>query len=271
MMWKVYQKALLPVAPPPYGEILTFKLAKLLKKERCYLARYVSDFDCNKPTEWWYCIKDDVLNIEKLKAKRRYEITRAVKNVNVRIIQPIEYTQELYQITIDSFSEYPKYYRPRLTLEDFEKRVTGWSSAECFGAFDQENGKLCGYAVCEVKEDCVFFSVLKIDPAVVFKKVNAALVYYICVKYLNEEKVRYICDGERNIRHETNFQDYLVKYFGFRYAYCHLHIVYRPFFKRILFLLFPFRSVVERLATCGPIFYNLHCLLKQEAIRRTFL
>ena len=29
----------------------------------------------------------------------------------------------------------------------------------------------------------------------------------------------YLCDGQRNIRHQTNFQEFLVKYFGFRYAY----------------------------------------------------
>ena len=40
----------------------------------------------------------------------------------------------------------------------------------------------------------------------------------------------YICDGERNILHETSFQNYLEKYFGFRKAYCKLNLKYRCFF-----------------------------------------
>lgn len=270
MMWRVYQKALLPASLPPYSENPDLELTKVLKKKKCFFARYVSDFDCNQPTEWWYCIKDDILDLEKLKAKRRYEIVKALKNVDVRIIQPGEHIRELYRIAVNSFSEYPKYYRPQLTLADFEKRVMGWLDAECFGAFDRESGKLCGYAVCELKKDCLFFSVLKVDPAVVSKKANAALVYHICVNYLNDRKVRCVCDGERNIRHETNFQSYLVKYFGFRYAYCHLHVVYLPWVKVCVNLLYPFRKIIKRLSALSPYLYNVYSVLKQEEIRRTF-
>ena len=60
--------------------------------------------------------------------------------------------------------------------------------------------------------------------------VNAALLYALCLKY-NEEYADsgyYLLDGWKNILHKTNFQDYLIKYFGFRKAYSNLHIIYNP-------------------------------------------
>ena len=47
----------------------------------------------------------------------------------------------------------------------------------------------------------------------------------------------YICDGSRIDLHETNFQDYLEKYFMFRKAYCRLHIDYRWFVKPLVIML----------------------------------
>lgn len=52
----------------------------------------------------------------------------------------------------------------------------------------------------------------------------------------------YINDGARSISHETNFQDYLEKYFGFRKAYCKLHVAYNRRIKLVVKVLFPFRK-----------------------------
>lgn len=57
----------------------------------------------------------------------------------------------------------------------------------------------------------------------------------------------YIVDGERNILHETAFQNYLEKYFGFRKAYCKLHIQYRRGVGVIVRILFPFRKLIGRM------------------------
>ncbi len=56
----------------------------------------------------------------------------------------------------------------------------------------------------------------------------------------------YINDGARSIRHETAFQDYLEKYFGFRKAYCKLHIAYRFPVNIAVKLLYPFRKKIKK-------------------------
>ena len=74
------------------------------------------------------------------------------------------------------------------------------------------------------------------------KGVNAALCHGLCTLYNEKYSDCILCDGERNVLHKTAFQDYLIKYFGFRYAYCKLHVVLNPqyaLFIRSALFLFP--------------------------------
>ena len=41
------------------------------------MARWTSNFDCDQKTNWWFWICDKPFQIQNLKAKRRYEITKA--------------------------------------------------------------------------------------------------------------------------------------------------------------------------------------------------
>ena len=77
--WRYYNHALLPNAGPheePDLQALSDKKSWISEKGRAFFASWVTDFDCEMPTEWWYCIKDEPFDISKLKAKRRYEITK---------------------------------------------------------------------------------------------------------------------------------------------------------------------------------------------------
>ena len=61
--------------------------------------------------------------------------------------------------------------------------------------------------------------------------------------------------------------DYLEKYFGFRTAYCNLHIKYRPGFERLFKVLDRFRNVFLNFDQIG-IFHQLNAVLKMEAYVR---
>jgi len=111
---------------------------------------------------------------------------------------------------------------------------------------------------------------LKVHPDYLNDRVSAGLVYYICHYYLNEQKYICVSDGERNIKHKTNFQAFLVKTLGFRYAYCRLNIVYHPLVRIAVNTLYPFRRIIGRLVKQSKILYNVYCTLKMEQIRRTF-
>ena len=235
------------------------------------LARWTTDWDCGYETNWWYVIKDEPFDIEALKSKRRYEVNKGTKNFEVKIINPREYKEELYRIRVAAFSAYPKKYRPSVDREGFINEIESWGKqCDVFGAFFRETNELAGYALL-IRQDDNFlnFAVLKTTPALEKYAINAALVCGIVNHY--EEFLRnggIICDGARSINHETHFQDYLEKYFGFRKAYCRLHIKYNPKIEWLIKLLFPLRKALILLDMIS-IFHSLNGVLKMEEICRS--
>lgn len=234
------------------------------------MARWTTDFDCGHETNWWYVIKDSEFDINSLKAKRRYEINKGVKNFDVRPINPDNYREELYNVQVAAFSAYPKKYRPTVVKEAFVKGVDGWTNYRVFGAFSRNTGCLAGYSLLEdTDERFKSFIVQKTEPNFEKYSVNAALVEGILSYYsdfLGDGGI--ICDGARSISHETNFQDYLEKYFGFRKAYCRLHIKYKPKIQLIVKCLFPFRKLLKIFDGVG-IVHQINSILKMEEISKS--
>lgn len=273
--WKVYQRCLIPKTPPDVdlcalggdGQICNYLLKKNL-----LLARWTSDFDCGKETEWYYVIKDDEFDISKLKAKRRYEINKGNKNFYSKVINPVEFSEEIYFVASEAYSIYPQEYRPNLNREEYVKHLHTWldDGIVIVGVFDVNNDKLCGFAYLKCASQSIDYSMHKVLPSEEKRAVNAALVFGVLKYFKDNPKYRYICDGSRAIKHKTAFQDYLEKYFGFRKAYCSLHIVYHPLMKAVIRLLYPFKEIIKANSK-SSFFYNLYCILEQERIRRTFI
>lgn len=117
-------------------------------------------------------------------------------------------------------------------------------------------------------ETYVDFKVMKTNPECEKNGVNAALVEGV-LRYFNSFLIRggYVCDGARSINHETAFQDYLEKYFGFRKAYCRLHVLYNPRLKWVIRLLYPVRGLLLKIDGIG-VFHSINSVLKMEEICR---
>ena len=164
------------------------------------------------------------------------------------------------------------YKEPRnvLTKEEICTVIhTGWSQDACrfFASFDKITGKMCGYA--DVYERGLFLPISSMHSMVEYERkgVNLALIAGIVEWYVQLEKQgAYLCDGARNVVHETNFQDFLIKYFGFRKAYCKLHIVYRPIVNVVVLVLFPFRHILAKVNNSKV--KNVCAVLKMEAWKR---
>ena len=87
--------------------------------------------------------------------------------------------------------------------------------------------------------------------------------------YLKEMNFDYINDGARSISHETNIQEFLIKKFKFRKAYCKLNVIYNLRIGFLVKLLYSFRLVLK-LLNFEP-FTKLNILLDQEKIRRSYV
>ncbi len=273
--WKYYNHAIIPdCAPHEVVDTTPIKNGSIWKTGGGYplLARWTTDFDCGEATEFWYVIKDDTYDIQSLKAKRRYEITKARRFFEVRRIDPIEFSEELFKVQIAAFEAYPEKYRPTVNHDLFVEQCKEWNGF-CFGAFlkDEEGNsteELCGYSYLLLNEKCINFSVQKTKPLYECKGVNAALVDGILCFFSEAlEDGAYICDGARSISHETEFQNYLEKYFGFRKAYCKLHVAYRPCIKWLVPILFGARNILKKFDNIGLI-HLINSVLIMEEIKR---
>lgn len=271
--WKYYNHAAIPTtAPHESPDVAPINDGSIWKigGGTPLLARYTTEFDCGYETNWWYVIKDDIFDVSELKAKRRYEINKGNKNFQVVKIDPLDYKEELYDVQVEAFSAYPKKYRPTVDKKKFLSGVENWNTFAVFAAFHRESGELSGYALLSQESaDCIGFNVLKTKPKYERLSVNASLVTEI-LNYYHDflSNGGYICDGARSINHETKFQDYLEKYFGFRKAYCHLHIRYNPKIKWLIKVCFPLRKMLLLFDGIG-LFHQINSVMKMEEICRT--
>lgn len=260
----------------------------LVKSQRAMLARYTSNSDISprqivggndliinhSQTGWWHCVRENPIDIDKLTAKQRYRVRRGLQRNNI-FIADIEYIDQnadaLYNAFVKSTEDYPKAYRsqpdPKDKFIDNLKQLVQSGHSDIWICQDKESRKIAGYAHTPYIGKVVFLSWVKLDPAYFKNEVNAALVYEICRHYLNDLGFDYICDGERNIRHRTAYQDFLVTVLGFRKAPCVLNIIYHPVFKPIVKTLYPIRSLFRPFRS-NKVAFNIYCILYQEQCAR---
>lgn len=271
--WHLYQGALVWNGNPREAAPTQQAACEAVNESGAMFARWTSDFDCGYSTEWWHCIKDTPFDLQKISAKHRYVIKQGLKNFEVLLIDnPQEYAEDIFKVDGAAFSVYPIAYRPILDRERHLEYIRTWKGKYVvFGAFSRETNELCGYARLLEKEHRIIFEQQKTIPSMEKLQVNAALVYAVVMHYNDRLSPDfYIVDGERNIKHETNFFQYLIKYFEFRLAYCKLNIEYNKRIKLIINLLYPFRDGIKLLRSCHPLINNVYCVLRQEEIRKSF-
>ena len=160
-------------------------------------------------------------------------------------------------------------YRPELIKDKLYKSIKNWNKYKVYGAFNKEN-ILCSYLLLFYNKKCINLVTLKSNPEYEKLQVNAAIIAKV-LDNINFELNNgfYICDGERNILHETSFQNYLEKYFGFRKAYCKLNIHYRLIINLIVCILYPFRKFIKKFDNIS-MFNKINSILFMEEIKKMF-
>lgn len=275
--WEYYNHALVPTLPPHIDPDTSWMKDSTKWKEYAggkmpLFARWVSDFDCSEETQWWCIIKDTPFDIMSLKSNRRNLITRGLKRVDVKVIVPADYADQMANILIKEWKHYDDSYEEgndrREQTEEFKKLTReNLGNSEYLGAFLKDTDTMIGYAIYNLFDDWIEYSVVKTDPEYLNTQVNAALAYFGVERYMRPG-IKYIHGGWRTMIHESNYQEYLLKNFGFRKAYCKLHIQYRPLMQIAVNVLYPLRGIIKKVK--NKWIYTVWCALQQEEIRRTF-
>jgi len=270
--WHLYNHALIPdCAPNETAFTPALDNPALWKAGRPLLARWTEDFDCGTEKSWWYCVCDKPFDLQSLKSKRRTVIRNALKYCEVLRCNPMLHEAAMLEIYNTARSSYTRADSRPQNPEAFHRNLKALCSdpdTSFYLCFFRENGCLIGYSIVKDYAGYCAYQVQKVLPSYERFQPNAALVHAV----LEDRADRlgsdfYVCDGARNVNHDTNFQAYLEKYFGFRKAYCCLRIRYRRGIGLFVHLLYPMRAVLRRMDRFRFV-HLVNSVLIMETIRR---
>jgi len=268
--WRYYNHAAIPTtAPHEAPDITPVNNGDIWKIEgkTPLLARWTTDFDCGHETNWWYVIREAPYSTEDVSSKERKSIRQAEKKCYVQKVSLKDHIQQLYNCYYAAFQNYEntgKY----STHEQFE----AWCVAEndtydCWAGYDVESDRMIGYMTVLDQDNYAEIVTAKFMPEFLNRQVSDALYHNVLDFYLNKCKKEYVCSGARSISHTTNTQQYKIRRFGYKKAYCNLHIVYNPKINMVIKILYPFRKLLCAFDKSSFI-HKLNAVLQMEEIHR---
>ena len=266
--WRKYNKALIPLTPP-HIEVDDRDINKKIIETNSYFARWTSGFDQKDESEFWYVICDTPIELKDYSRNTRSKIRRANKKLYVKEIDVEFISDNAYSIYQKAFSRYESLSFPSdrdTFIKDLQDLEGDW---QFWGIFLKENDQLVGYSQNKIIDDYCDYSTVKFDPSYLRYYSSYILYYEMNKYYLNQHSFKYVNIGARTLLHKTNTPRYLIEKFGFRKAYCTLHLEYRYIFKLIVKLLYVFKPFFHFLKW-NSIFNKIYGVLLHEKIKRSF-
>lgn len=206
--------------------------------------RNAYNFDIQKPTNFWYVIKDSFDDMSELSSKTRNQVRRAFKNYNYKMIDRsyiLQYGYDVFQKACDSYAvtAIPP------TIDEFRQRImSAPDQDEFWGAINKENGQLAAIAINHIADNSCNYSTLKANPEDMKNYVYYGLIYVMNEYYLKTKGFNYVYDGARSATNHSNIQPFLMDKFNFRKAYCNMHITYKWWAHLAIILLLPFYRII---------------------------
>jgi len=152
-----------------------------------------------------------------------------------------------------------------LPKEKFRRNALGGLGGpfEYWGVFVGKD--LAAYCQCTVEENNVDTTATRFHPEYLKLHTSHALISSLIDHYVTRNH-KMLSNGERSVSHETNFQDFLLK-FGFKKIFCRLNVIYQPWLQTTIQIAFPLRRIVNQFPDRAH-FHKVRALLLQEHIRR---
>lgn len=225
------------------------------------MVRNIYDFDCDKPTSFWFVVKDSFKGKNEFGKSTRCNINHAINNLSFKLIDKECVLKHGYRVVEDAY----KHYRVKdrsMTEHDFTSLIEQCDveNTDFWGVFDGDN--LVGLCV-----NIIMGSFCDIDATYVMHDYKArkysafyGLFYVMIDYYLRQKGLAYISDGQRSISEHSEIQSYLINNFKFRKAYCRLDVSYRWWFGLIIKMLYPFRNIIP--------YINVRAVLRLEEYNR---
>jgi hypothetical protein len=274
MGWIIYQGIGVPSNPVFHNVPSISERKKVLIELNVPLIRWIEQWDDSSTFPFYGVIQDHHTEICDLKRQVRYEVKRALRNYYFQELLSPDVINEGFKIYIASFKTYDTYLRP-LSENDFKNSfqnnlLTEKDIPKFFGIRESSSNTLVCYAYGVHYSEGNYFDlkVVKFDPEHLKNNISELLFYEIGKLLLLTNKLSFIFDGFVSIAHKSNIQEYLVRKFNYRKAYCKLCVHYQPYAKLLVITIFPFRRYIRFIGRYISIFSRLSILLSQEELRK---
>ncbi len=274
MEWSVYQGIGVPSNPVFHNAPSRQERKKALCELNVPLIRWIEHWDHSKAFPFYGVIQDHYTDISDLKGQVRYEVKRAQKKYHFVELSLSDILNEGYSIYCSAFNTYKTFLKP-LSYKDFAKSIRNdlygeKNYSKYFGVREIYSKALVCYAYGVHYSEGNYFDlkVVKFDPK--HKKYNISeLLFHEISKYLLlKNKLNFIFDGFVSVAHQSKIQEYLMRKFNYRRAYCKLCIYYKFHIRLFIFTVFPFRRIIKIIGKYFTIFHKLSILLLQEELSR---
>ena len=262
--WRKYNGALIPNTPP-HIQVDIDGIEQKIVESGAYFARWTTNFDFNRETNFWYVIHDKPMLIEDYSKNTRSKIRRGLKRCTVKLVDKEEIKKSGFLAYSKAFLRYKTNIYPK-SYQDFKDEIDSLEGVWHFWAIYNINNILIGYSQNRIFENYCDYSTVKFHPDYLNLYPSYALFFTMNRYYLNEQKFKYVNDGAKSMSHDTNIQNFLTQKFKFRKAYCKLKLRYRPVIGVIIKTLFPFRALISTIRL--GIFQKINVLLNHEDIVR---
>tara|TARA_B100001287_G_C22666314_1_gene523017 strand:+ start:947 stop:1753 length:807 start_codon:yes stop_codon:yes gene_type:complete len=263
--WKKYNGSLIAKFPP--HKIIKenkIEINQKIKESDVLFARWITDFDSKSKTSFWYVINDKHMELSDYSSNTRNQIKKGLLNFSIKLVPSSVILKNGYNIYQNVFREYNSILKIKSKAKYLESLKGNY---EFWGVFYKN--KLVGYSQNKIKHNACDYSTIKISRKYNHKYASYALFFTMNSFYLKDKKLKYVSDGARSILHKSNIQDFLIKKFKFRRAYCLLNVMYHPHIKIFVEILYPFRKIFNFLPF--DFFRKLSIVLRQEALVRNNL
>jgi lipopolysaccharide cholinephosphotransferase len=159
--WRKYNGVILPNTPPHIKINDSIQsIQKYIKSNNAWFARWVSDFDMRKESQFWYIIHDTPMKMNDYSTNTRNQIKKGINNFQINIIDKSVIEREGYDIYANTFQSYNTFLELK-SKETFIRQLEGeW---EFWGVYFESN--LIGYSQNKVTNDYCEYSSIKIDLA----------------------------------------------------------------------------------------------------------
>ena len=246
--------------------LLSKEESKQLLKKGGLMVRNIYDFDCKEETSFWFVIKDKIEDISELPFSARRNIRRALRFYNIKKINLKKFSEIAFPIITSAQHSY-KIKCNVINKKEFDEMIRNYeneSDKEFWAVERKDNKEIVAISINRIKNDSCEYDDMKCKTEALKDRTYPyyGLIFTMNKHYLEEKKLKYVSDGSRSMTEHSNIQEFLMHNFGFRKAFCKIHIFYKWWFFVVIKSLFPLRNHIKN--------RNIRAILKMEEYSRNF-